>query len=880
MKNYSRKHAFLRIAASFMIMGLFANWQVNESAAAQGLGNDILYTTDADFDQGTLVSVNHEAPGNDQLQLDSSARIFSFINITAGGGYVVRANTETGEILGQYHTRPQGHSPSPYNTAVDQFGNVWIANGGDSSPLGGVPHGSVVKIGLIVGGTRVDENGFPDSNGGYLAPPYRYNTCVDRNGDGLLRTSKGLDDMLDWPDLTDGLGGADGLVQDAVDECILIYQRLPNAENAHHVSVDADNNVWAAGYPQALRMFYKLDGSNGAILDSFDARSIGCGGLGGLIDGNGILWSVGGSLLRYDPTTHSGNCIQRYGHGFPVGKQYVHGLGMDTNGYIWMSIIDGGIVKIALDGTVAPGFPKPTYPPSLMTSSPLTPLSESGSQPYDSDSSPSIHAAPYHNWVASWDPWTPGSTISLTIEDSGGVLYSGSQIADDSGNFNFDLWSFDLVPAQQVTASDGITTKTHTVINLGIMDINTDTDQIHGTADPGAALWVWADLFSSGSGRSVVADASGNWLADFSVPGNGQPIYDLTSVTHVGVNVFDEDGDSTYGKNSPFPEENYGVAVTPADNNVWVANSDPATVTRFDNDGNFIKRIITGADPRGVAVDAAGKVWVINLSSDNAVRIDPNGGSDGLGAVDMSVQLEGGAGPYSYSNMTGAVMVGSVSPQGAWSMVQDSRRRGFQWGRITWNTESAGSEPPGTAIVVEARAANTEAGLGGETFLPALNGDLFSMTGRFIEVRATLKASQEGVSPVLSDLRIQPTMISVDIDIKPGSSFNSINCKNKQAVIPVAILTTADFNALTVNHKTVTFEGAHEIHMNWWAHQPIRHVKDVDYDGDLDLVFHFRLRDTALTCESTTGPLQGLTYNGIPIAGTDSVRMIKHGKLR
>ena len=74
-------------------------------------------------------------------------------------------------------------------------------------------------------------------------------------------------------------------------------QRLYDAEQARHVSVDADNNVWVGGYPSELRMFYKLDGATGAILNSFfDARDIGCGGYGGLVDGNGILWSV---LARY-----------------------------------------------------------------------------------------------------------------------------------------------------------------------------------------------------------------------------------------------------------------------------------------------------------------------------------------------------------------------------------------------------------------------------------------------------------------------------------------------------------------------------------------------------------------------------------------------------
>jgi hypothetical protein len=74
------------------------------------------------------------------------------------------------------------------------------------------------------------------------------------------------------------------------------------------------------------------------------------------------------------------------------------------------------------------------------------------------------------------------------------------------------------------------------------------------------------------------------------------------------------------------------------------------------------------------------------------------------------------------------------------------------------------------------------------------------MFGRFIEVRVTLKASPEGVSPVLADIRIQPHVIYVDIDIKPGSYPNSIRCDNKNEIITVAVLTTEDFDAMTVDH--------------------------------------------------------------------------------
>ena len=356
------------------------------SAMAQVPDNNVLYTTDADFDRGTLVSINHDAPNNNQLQLDSQTKPFPFINVAASGrGTVVRTNTETGEIVGEYRTAPDGRGLNPSRTTVDLFGNVWTANRDESGSIDGVLYGSTVKIGLIVGGTRVDEAGLPDADGGYLAPPFDYNTCVDRDVDGLIRTSKGLGDILDWTDLTDGLGGADGIVEDAVDECILIYQRLPNAENARHVSVDADNNVWVGGYPYAVRMFHKLAGDTGVILDTFDARNIGCGGYGGLIDGNGILWSVGGALLRYDPVARTGFCIQQYGYG----------LGIDTNGYIWMSLWDGGIVKIAPDGTVVPGFPKPTYAPSMTTMAPVP-----------ADTIQIMAALPQNEIVAQFNPLT------------------------------------------------------------------------------------------------------------------------------------------------------------------------------------------------------------------------------------------------------------------------------------------------------------------------------------------------------------------------------------------------------------------------------------------------------------------------------------------
>lgn len=319
------------------------------------------YTTTADFLEGTAFNVNATVvPDQLQLNAPSNPVVFPIVNIAASGrGTLVRIDGASGQILGEYATAPEGLGKNPSRTATDAFGNVWVGNRNAAEPVAGTPKGSVVKIGVCVGGTRVNADGTLNPNGLYLRGPFTYNTCVDRNGDGLIRTSRGLGDILAWPNVTDGMGGADGIVQDAVDEAIVVYQRTSGL-NTHHVSLDAQGDVWVGGFPNTSDDYDLLDGQTGAILATF-ANPL-CGAYGGIVDPNGVLWSTssegGTELQRYVIATQTETCIDLTQFGTNnTGEN--HGLGIGPDGSIWVTQFDlNQILKFDPSGAIAPGFPK------------------------------------------------------------------------------------------------------------------------------------------------------------------------------------------------------------------------------------------------------------------------------------------------------------------------------------------------------------------------------------------------------------------------------------------------------------------------------------------------------------------------------------------
>jgi len=51
-------------------------------------------------------------------------------------------------------------------------------------------------------------------------------------------------------------------------------------------------------------------------------------------------------------------------------------------------------------------------------------------------------------------------------------------------------------------------------------------------------------------------------------------------------------------------------------------------------------------------------------------------------------------------------------------------------------------------------------------------------------------------------------------------------------------------------------------------------VKDIDGDGDMDVVLHFNSQDTGIQCGDTDATLTGMTGSGQAITGTDSIKTV------
>ena len=109
---------------------------------------------------------------------------------------------------------------------------------------------------------------------------------------------------------------------------------------------------------------------------------------------------------------------------------------------------------------------------------------------------------------------------------------------------------------------------------------------------------------------------------------------------------------------------------------------------------------------------------------------------------------------------------------------------------------------------------------------------------------------------------------AVSMDLKPGDVSNTLNPRSR-GVVPVAILTTDEFDATSIDVTSLRFGATGE------EATAVRTTRDdVDGDGDIDLLAFFRTTDTGIDCETLFTYISGMTTTGVSIAGTDLVTTV------
>ena len=233
------------------------------------------------------------------VQLDSSSIKFTMLWVAnSGEGTISKIDTESGKETARYSV-----CSDPSRTAVDVDGACWVGCRGD---------GKVAKIAL---------------------DPAK---CVDKNGNGIIDTSKDLD----------GNGGISGgeMLPSGADECVLFVVQPDGATIARAVAVDKENYAWVGFWNS--RKLHRLDPNTGASVASVDLSPYTSGRPYGMaLDQKGRIWI---SLREGAPPALGMVDLTQ----FPItpkvwgtpNSHNTYGMAVDALGNVWLA---GGEGRVA-----------------------------------------------------------------------------------------------------------------------------------------------------------------------------------------------------------------------------------------------------------------------------------------------------------------------------------------------------------------------------------------------------------------------------------------------------------------------------------------------------------------------------------------------------
>lgn len=274
----------------------------------------------------------------------------------------------------------------------------------------------------------------------------------------------------------------------------------------------------------------------------------------------------------------------------------------------------------------------------------------------------------------------------------------------------------------------------------------------------------------------------------------------------------------------------------------FAANGQLVWTSRYNNNST---NKTDNHQPSSIAVDAAGNVYVTGTSpgvgtGTDIATIKYNGADGAQLWVDRYNGTANGdetGGPLLIDNDGNVLVTGTSLNSGT----------GFDFTAIKYSADGVRQ-----SVSLYGEAADVK-----ETVISSAldqNGALL-LTG---------SSTDAGGIPQFLTVKMVDT-INVVIDIKPGSFPNRINPRN-HGVIPVAILSSDDFAAATVDPASLRFGAT-------GSEATPQHsaLGDVNGDGKDDLMLQFPTEESGIVCGTQTGLLTGATSNGQTIKGADAI---------
>ncbi len=302
------------------------------------------------------------------------------------------------------------------------------------------------------------------------------------------------------------------------------------------------------------------------------------------------------------------------------------------------------------------------------------------------------------------------------------------------------------------------------------------------------------------------------------------------------------------------------LKVGPGGTRLYVGTQGVNSVREFDFSGTSIRTIGTGFYA-GVAVLPGNVLWADSVRTSGIIDVFDITSGNLLSTISLDNGQVNAASMF-YSTTSDTVLTTDTRSD---SIFERDTTGGF----IRQFTASGLDVPLGVTR-----------GPNGNVYATSFNDDTlyrWQADGTFID-SVSLASNLDGPVGIVWAGNVAPDPIEIALDIRPGGSANPVNLKSK-GVLPVAILGTDEFDVTKVDFDSLLFGDPLLIDNGGTAVSPLRSsLVDISGDGFLDLTLKFSTRDLvefgALGSDTIEGILTGETFDGIPFAGMDSIRLV------